>query len=374
MKLLIGGDFSPQHRVGYSIEKGDYSCFENLKPIINQADYSILNLESPVVVGEATPIQKTGPALSTTINAIKCIKDAGFSCITLANNHLRDYGAKGIEDTIKQCEAYGLDYVGAGINLQEAKRIHNIVIGDRKVSIINVCESEWSVANNFRGGSNPYNIVNLYNDIISSRKDGSDYVVVIVHGGIEHYPYPTPRMKEDYHFLIDVGADLVVNHHQHCISGYEIYKERFIFYGIGNLCFDSNVKTRTPWNEGFLVMIDFDNSYSFTLYPYVQCINDGKVHLVDNDDSLHERIQELSKVIEDQDMLFNQFNNYSELGGKERMLMLEPYSNRALQYLFKKGFLPRILSEKWDRLALNLFRCESHREVILEYLENSIKK
>ena len=74
---------------------------------------------------------------------------------------------------------------------------------------------------------------------IQEAKENADYVLVIVHGGIEHYQLPTSRMIETYRFFIDAGADAVVNHHQHCYSGYERYKSKPIIYGLGNLLFDN---------------------------------------------------------------------------------------------------------------------------------------
>ena len=65
------------------------------------------------------------------------------------------------------------------------------------------------------------------------------------------------RMKELYHYFVDAGADVVINHHQHCYSGYEEYKGSPIFYGLGNFLFDNSDFRPQPWNEGYLVELDF---------------------------------------------------------------------------------------------------------------------
>ena len=98
-------------------------------------------------------------------------------------------------------------------------------------------------------------------------------MLVIVHVGPEHYQLLIPRMKEMYRFFIDVGADVVVNHHQHCFSGYEIYKEKPIFYGLGNFCFDWIGKRNGMWNEGLLLSLtlDLNHKRQFVLIPYRQC-------------------------------------------------------------------------------------------------------
>ncbi|MBQ8935725.1 MAG: CapA family protein, partial [Oscillospiraceae bacterium] len=129
-----------------------------------------------------------------------------------------DYGQVGVEDTIN-CLAGKIYCVGGGKTLAEARAILYKQIGGKAVAIINFCENEWSIARKDRGGSNPMNVITNFNDIRTAREE-SDLVVVIVHGGVEHYSLPTPRMKELYRFYIDAGADVVINHHQHCFSGW----------------------------------------------------------------------------------------------------------------------------------------------------------
>lgn len=73
------------------------------------------------------------------------------------------------------------------------------------------------------------------------------------HGGVEHYNLPSPEIKQLHRFFIEAGADAVVNHHQHCFSGYEVYKSRPIFYGIGNFLFDDARKIDSPWNYVYIV-------------------------------------------------------------------------------------------------------------------------
>jgi len=106
----------------------------------------------------------------------------------------------------------------------------------KKIGVINACEHEFSIADNEHGGSNALDLINMQEDITEVRKE-ADFVVLILHGGIEQYHYPTPRMKRWYRHFVDLGADAVVNHHQHCINGYEVYKGKPIFYGLGNFYF-----------------------------------------------------------------------------------------------------------------------------------------
>lgn len=83
---------------------------------------------------------------------------------------------------------------------------------------------------------------------------------MIVHGGVEHHQYPTKRMVQTYRFFVDAGADAVINHHQHCPCGYEIYNGKPIYYGLGNFCFDWDGKRDSMWNVGYMVALNVDRN------------------------------------------------------------------------------------------------------------------
>jgi poly-gamma-glutamate synthesis protein (capsule biosynthesis protein) len=188
---------------------------------VEQADFSLVNLEAPIVEGKGSPIKKAGPNLKCNKSAIEALRYVGFKGVTLANNHFYDYGEEGALNTMALLNKVGISYVGAGKNLAEASRIFYQSIGNKTVAFINCCEHEYSIATEQTAGSNPINPVSQYY-AISEAKTKADYAVVIVHGGIEGFQLPTLRMQDLYRYFVDCGADVVVNHHQHCYSGYEI--------------------------------------------------------------------------------------------------------------------------------------------------------
>ena len=257
MKILIAGDFCQGYRVDALVKERRYGkLFDEVKPIIESADYSIVNFEFPVVLDKdaARPIPKCGPNLEGTIESIEAIKYAGFKCCTLANNHILDQGEQCCLDTKNELEKAGVDTVGVGSNLSEAGEIFYKEIDGETLAIINCCEHEFSIATETSAGANPLNPVRQYYAIQEAKKK-ADYVLVIVHGGHEHYQLPSPRMKETYRFFVDAGADAVVNHHQHCYSGYDVYYDKPIFYGLGNFCFDEPQMRHCGWNEGYMVRL-----------------------------------------------------------------------------------------------------------------------
>lgn len=367
--VVITGDYVPQFRVRDLLDKKVFNTsLEHVRSVIEDSNYSITNLESPIVSRFCNPIVKTGPNLKCEESAVKALKYAGFDCVTLANNHFYDYGEAGVEDTLKACRDNGIDTVGGGKNLQEATQILYKEIEDKKIAIINVCEHEWSIASSIKGGSAPLDEVKNYYQIQEAREK-ADYVIVIVHGGTEHYNLPTPRMKKVYRFFIDAGADVVVNHHQHCYSGYEEYKGKYIFYGLGNFCFDRGIQKRDFWNEGYLVKLKFSSSIDFEIIPYVQCAEEPTIDFNIDKEEFFRKIEELNKLIADDDLLEKSFEKLVRQKEKGYVVSFEPYSNRYLKALRYRGLLPSLLPRFWYRYLLAIFRCEAHRDIVLRILE-----
>lgn len=375
-KILIAGDYVPRFRITEKLNNEDYSFFDEVKALTNQADYSIVNLECPLVLHEAHPIEKSGPNLKCeTVHVMDSLKYAGFDCVTLANNHFRDFGDVGVADTLDACQKYGIDYVGGGTDVNEAERILYKEIDGKRFAFINCCEHEFSIATENNGGSNPLNPLKQFYAIKEARNN-SDYVIVIVHGGTELYNLPTPRMKETYRFFVDAGADAVINHHQHCYSGYEIYNGKPIFYGLGNLCFDlERFRINDPWNTGFVVTLLFDeNTISFEASPFEQCAQTkASVHFFENTKTFSDTISSLNEKISQDEVLTLNFRKMS-MGKRERIdAVLSPYSNRIIKVLNRKGLIPSFISSERKMLLLALSRCEAHRDVMIECLENNYK-
>lgn len=367
MKILVSGDFVPRNRIAFQVEKGDYSCLDNVIPLVQAADYAIVNFESPVVIHTAKPIDKTGPNLRCTEQAMECIAQTGFKCVTLANNHFRDQGQVGVEDTLAVCQKYGIDYVGGGKDIFEAQKVLYKTINGQTLAIINVCENEWSIASNNHGGSAPLNLVRNYYDIQEARKQ-ANHILVIVHGGIEGYQYPTPRMQETYRFLIDAGADAVVNHHQHCFSGYEEYNGKPIFYGLGNFCFDNNSNS-ILWQQGYLVNLSFEReTIGYSIVPYTQCGSVPAVVLLKDEElnGFNKKLFDINSIIKNPEQLLQKFIEHTRELKKNRLLEFEPFANKFVRKLQSKKMLPSFVSKKTRKDIYNVINCESHREVILQ--------
>lgn len=368
ISVFIAGDIVPQNRtVDLFKQKRTDELFHDFIPIIKDADVSIGNLEAPIIDGNVTPIKKNGPCLHAPKETIEVLKEAGFNILTLANNHFRDQGQNGVECTLLQTKENKIDVVGGGKTRQEARNILYKKINNSILAIINVCEHEFSVATEDYGGSNPIDFINLHEDITTA-KSIADYVLVIVHGGIEGYQLPTPRMKRTSRFLVDLGADAIVNHHQHCFSGYELYKDKPIFYGLGNFCFDKKEKRDSLWNEGYAIKLALDKSISFELIPYVQCNHEPNITICPT--SLYDKqIEELNKIIQDDNQLKEKYLHFIEQKKTSLLVDLLPIHNKYIKSLIRRGIIPLPFTEKDFNRIKNKIYCESHHENLIQLLQ-----
>lgn len=376
MKILIAGDFCPQNRVAEILEKGDYvSVLGEVKDIISDADYAIVNFECPVTRGGERPIEKCGPNLQCSEKGIEAVKWVGFDCVTLANNHFLDYGKEGVIHTFEACKKYSVDTVGGGMNLQEASKILYKEIKDKTLAIVNCCEHEFSIATEESAGSNPLNPIQQYYDIQKARKEAT-YVVVIVHGGHEHYQLPSLRMQDTYRFFIDAGADAVINHHQHCYSGYEIYKGKPIFYGIGNFCFDfpTFARKNPNWAYGYMVDLDIDgDDVKFNLHPYKQSTEVPEVKMIANN-PFAGHIDELNSIISNRKILRQAQVEYYESEGPQALSVFQPFRSRLAFAARRFKLMPSLMSNKWRLALYNYIVCEAHFDKVKFFLQNTQKQ
>lgn len=374
MKVLIAGDFAPRARLAKQICERDYTVVfpETIRNIVNAVDFSFVNLESPITESEYEPIPKCGPNLHCIREAAEAIKYAGFTGVTMANNHILDYGEAGLFKSVECCKNLGLDIVGVGKNSKEAANVLYLRKNSETLAIVNCCEHEFSIATENSAGANPLNPIKQYYAICEARKK-SDYVVVIVHGGHEHFQLPSPRMQDTYRFFIDSGADVVVNHHQHCFSGYELYKGKPIFYGLGNFCFDiSPIKNNSTWNYGFMLELTLGEKVEFNLHPYNQYGSNPTIELL-QEDALKDSLERLNAIILDSERLNKNIEEYYAQNTQCEMSFLEPYSGRVMNKLLSLRLVPHFIKGKKLLQVLNHIDCESHRDKLIFALKNKNK-
>ncbi|MCM1139384.1 MAG: CapA family protein [Muribaculum sp.] len=365
MKILIAGDYYP---VSIDSTKTIVEALHDIKQICSACDYSIINYESPISSEWDSPIAKCGPTLKTKLEAAKALADVGFNCVTLANNHVLDQGDKTLVYTINKFKEIGIDTVGVGTDLQDSKKILYKKIDNQTLAIINCCENEFSIATEDSPGANPLNPVSQYYSI-KEAKQNADVVLIIVHGGHEHYQLPSPRMKELYQFFIDCGADAVINHHQHCYSGFEFYKNRPIVYGLGNFLFAGGKGNSDKWYEGYLIQMEArDGNITIEQIPYEQCKNSFSVNLLKDKTYFQSQIENLNEKISNPSLLQQNFNEWALKNEGVYRESCIPYQNRFFRKAANLGWISNGLNREHLLQKLNYIQCEAHRDIFISFL------
>lgn len=374
IRILITGDFCPCDRVAALIGAGEWEAvLGEVKALTGQMDYSVTNFETTVASPADRPIAKAGPCLCCTARAAEALRRAGFDMVTVTNNHFFDYGQAGVEQSLAAFRDAGLDHVGGGRDLAEAGQTLYRTIAGREFAFVNCCEHEFSIATGEHGGCNPLDPVRQYYAIREAKRR-ADHCIVIVHGGHEQIDLPSPRMKAAYRFFVDAGADAVVNHHQHCPSGYEVYVGKPIFYGLGNFCFDraGGRCTLPGWHEGYAVELQFDGGGAVTpvLHPYEQCRREAAVRFLADTAAFEARIAALNRTIADDDALGRAIGQAYDRTARAYLAVFEPYGGRWLKAAWLRGWLPSFFRGAKRYRAMNLVACESH----LDRLRHAISR
>jgi len=374
-KIIITGDTHlGSGRITDYAEQGDVDqLFSEFLPLFQEADLSVTNLESPVIDG-GSPIEKTGPALKSPVASLGVLKKAGFELVTLANNHIMDYGEPGLQSTLDICKSIGIDTTGAGSNLEEAKTPFVFEKNGIGVAILNIAENEFGTTQGDEPGCHPLDPVkNFYS--IKDAQSKADHVVVIVHGGHEHYELASPRMKKTYRFFADAGATAVIGHHTHCPSGYEVYKGVPICYSLGNFLFDLpdfNGSAITPWNEGLIAELTLTkDDLSIRYRPFIQNFESVGIRRMKADETatFDKKMNRLNNLIADDGKLQREFENYCKKSYQMYSGYIEPHSSRILHAMRNRNILPSLLTQRKKKLLLNLTRCEAHRDVLIKTLQ-----
>ena len=369
IRILFTGDFCPHNRIEQlSAEKNYAGIFNDFIKVFRDNDLNVTDIECPLTETKKR-IPKTGPYQFAPPHTIEILKYAGIELAAMANNHIMDCDTEGAEDTIKLCRQAGITTVGIGKTTAEKREPFSTVIKGKKIAIINFAENEFIQSPAGDIAANGLNIVNNYYDISTAKKE-HDLVLLVLHGGNEFYHLPSPRMKETYRFFIDAGADAIISYHTHCFSGYEIYKEKPIFYALGNFLYDEPERMNSNWNFGFLVRLKITDKIDFEIIPHKQCNGIPGIAYLSNEEKekFESRIAWLNSIISDDNKLAGAFDEYCQSVKKLYESFIEPGFGRIAASLRARGFFPKFMKKNKKRLLLNITRCEAHRDVLVNLL------
>jgi poly-gamma-glutamate synthesis protein (capsule biosynthesis protein) len=375
--ITIGGDFciTPEYFTKRFIS-------EDLSIFLSQSDLNIVNLECPVLNDKewkSKRIVKTGPHLYTTEEIFNQLKTFNVNLVTLANNHILDYGEEGLYNTIEGCKTNNIEYVGAGSNIKNASNPKIVEINGLRIGIVNFCEKEWSIATKYRAGANPFDLIENLRQIKYAREN-ADFVFVIIHGGHEYYSLPSKRMIKTYRFIAEQGVDAVIGHHTHCVSGFEVHKNVPVFYSLGNMLFTNKVNNE-KWYSGLLLRLELEKGYkvTFKLIPVQQSKQDFKLTLLKDElkKQVLDTVANLSETIGNEIELENQWDLFLEQR-KKVINIFSPISIIPGRYLravlYRLGLNKLLMKNLYLSQIFNHIRCEAHYDLVNALLEGKIEK
>ncbi|HSU37627.1 MAG TPA: CapA family protein, partial [Propionibacteriaceae bacterium] len=261
--LTVVGDIMVARRVGQEIADDPRQPFRPLAKRLARADITVGNLESTLST-DGSPTQG-GDSFGARPRVLRGLDFAGFDLVSLANNHVGDYGDRAMRQTFTRLRAADLDYVGAGRTLTEAGRPVVITRDGVRIGFIGT-ESigETPAAGRTRAGTNRLNMPPRTGPLdrdalrriagdIRRLKERVDTVVVIPHWGTQYTHRAEPSQRTAARAFAAAGADLVVGGHPHWVQGWEQLDSTVVVHSLGNFIFDMDFQVKT--REGVFVEV-----------------------------------------------------------------------------------------------------------------------
>jgi hypothetical protein len=215
-----------------------------VRDLFKADDITIVNLEC--AAGEGGAAQDKQYTFRCHHPAYNAMRAAGVEVAGQGNNHSMDFGPQAMLDGITRLRAADVVPVGSGRNAAEANTAHVFETKGKKVAVLGfsavVPNPTWLAGPSRPGLANGYDIANLQN-AVRAAGELSDFVVVSIHMGVERAAQPRASDVARAHALVDAGADIVFGHHAHVLQPLEIYKDRPIFFGLGNFVWPSGGAT-----------------------------------------------------------------------------------------------------------------------------------
>lgn len=205
------------------------------------------------------------------------LKELGVDIVGLANNHVCDYGPEALSDTLATLDEAGLPSVGAGNNLDEAKRPWYFVANGRKIAIVAATQIERTYNYTKEATETQAGVLKTQNpdkflEVIRRAKKKSDYVIAFVHWGSEGTNYFEKDQVNLAEQFAAAGADAIIGGHTHCLQGITYIGDVPVIYSLGNFWFGSTPTDGVKKKDTGVaqVIIEKDGGLRFRFIPCIQ--------------------------------------------------------------------------------------------------------
>jgi poly-gamma-glutamate synthesis protein (capsule biosynthesis protein) len=249
--ILAFGDLLLDRYIKLYIDRNspDYP-FENLKEILAGNDIVLANLEGSFTDFAPRPLDPNNTSFTFDPALAAMLKRHHFNVLNLANNHVQDFGRAGFEQSQNYLSENGIDYFGDYYN--ESGALIKEING-RKIAFVG-----------YHSLDDPATESTI--EKIKQARENADYVIVYTHWGAEYQNNFSKSQQEAGKKFIDAGADAVLGSHPHVIQPIEIYKNKPIFYSLGNFLFDQIFSNEVRHGLGVKITIEKDKT-EFELIP-----------------------------------------------------------------------------------------------------------
>ncbi|MCI8326913.1 MAG: CapA family protein [Lachnospiraceae bacterium] len=294
VSLIFTGDVFLSNYVLHNYERAgitgvlDAALLEELRGV----DLTVINEEFPFSVrGEQAKDKQF--TFRVDPSYVKIFQEMGVDMVTLANNHVLDYGDDALMDTLETLEQAEILYAGAGEQREQAmqlqvKEVNGVRIGMLAASRV-IPEVSWNIENHQPGVFCTYD-PSLLLEKVRAAKNSCDYLFVYIHWGVERNTEPEEYQKNLARQYIDAGADAIIGSHPHVLQGIEFYQGNPIFYSLGNFIFNQNIE-RT-----MAVKLEIDKKGNTQVCLFPATAIDGKTNLLEREkrEVFYQGLEEIS--------------------------------------------------------------------------------
>jgi poly-gamma-glutamate capsule biosynthesis protein CapA/YwtB (metallophosphatase superfamily) len=225
---------------------GTKEVFTHVRPFFQAAEFRVVNLETPVTDSPSTPHGTKDFAFFTLPGSLPALRWLGVDYVSLGNNHVYDYLARGLEDTLRHVKAAGFTHSGAGRTPEEAFRPWRTHLGGADYSFVSMCgvsgtEHEHDyVASSRQGGAADLRDTPRVSAVLKGERSAGRFPIAMLHTGVEYGERPADFAAEQMRTVVEQGAALVIAHHPHTPQGFLRYRGVLVAQSLGNLAFDQD--------------------------------------------------------------------------------------------------------------------------------------
>lgn len=243
--IIFTGDvlFANAFKAGYDAKGIEGVVSGELLAKLQEADILMVNNEFPFSV-QGTPMADKQFTFRCEPDYVTALQEMGVDVVSLANNHVLDYGKAALSDTFATLDKAGILYGGAGETVERAEEVQIVEVNGRKYGFLAVSRvvpiGDWKVENSAPGVFSCYDDRRLV-ELVEEAASECDFLAVYPHWGVEYAEYPEDYQKKIAENCLEAGADVVIGSHTHCLQGVEYINEKPVFYSLGNFIFGQNI-------------------------------------------------------------------------------------------------------------------------------------